>query len=192
MGYSLSKAYAALSSSDKKRIKLQHPDISKYKAPKAKKKPKNNLTHKKKQKLHLFIPEASRPAIRLNAGQLGVVRERVASQPTKGEAKVIEFLNSERLVFLREYPVIHKFKGKYQLLIFDFYLPYFNLFIEYQGAHHYMPVYGEGKFEKQKLYDRLKHYYCLTNKIHLLCIPCMETKDIPNIICKKVDEIAPI
>lgn len=61
-------------------------------------------------------------------------------------------------------------------LPFDFYLPKYNLCIEYQGEQHYRPFYhksmnkenGQKSFEKQQLHDQIKRDYCKSKGIRLL------------------------
>lgn len=61
-------------------------------------------------------------------------------------------------------------------LPFDFYLPKYNLCIEYQGEQHYRPFYhksmnkenGQKLFEKQQLHDQIKRDYCNIKGIRLL------------------------
>lgn len=73
---------------------------------------------------------------------------------------------------------------------FDFYLPDYNLFIEYDGEQHYMPINFGGwneeelqlKFEKTQYYDKLKNQYCEDNNIGLLRIPYWEKENIKTII----------
>lgn len=60
------------------------------------------------------------------------------------------------------------------MLPFDFYIPKYNLIIEYDGLHHFEPVKGWGgkeKFLKTKENDNIKNEYCKNNKIRLLRIP---------------------
>lgn len=73
---------------------------------------------------------------------------------------------------------------------FDFYLPDYNLMIEYDGEQHYMPVnFGENDMEtmeenlkiRQKN-DEIKNNYCNENNISLLRIPYWEKQNIDNII----------
>lgn len=62
-------------------------------------------------------------------------------------------------------------------LPFDFYLPNYNIAIEYQGEQHYRPVDyfgGEEKFKLQQRHDGIKNEYCESNNIKLLCIPYYE------------------
>lgn len=59
-------------------------------------------------------------------------------------------------------------------LPFDFYLPEYNLCIEYDGEAHYIPIkYFGGKktLEDQQRRDSIKNQYCKDNGIRLLRIP---------------------
>lgn len=65
-------------------------------------------------------------------------------------------------------------------LSFDFYLPDYNVCIEYQGGQHYFPVEifgGEEQFEIQIKHDKIKSDYCKQNDIRLLCIKYDEDID---------------
>jgi hypothetical protein len=56
------------------------------------------------------------------------------------------------------------------LLPFDFYLPDYNICIEYDGEQHFKPINifgGEKRFKKQVLTDNIKNNYCQKNKIKL-------------------------
>ena len=64
-----------------------------------------------------------------------------------------------------------------KVLPFDFYLPDYNVCIEYQGEQHYRPVEyfgGEKQFEIQQKHDQIKRNYCKHNNIKLLEIPYWE------------------
>lgn len=73
---------------------------------------------------------------------------------------------------------------------FDFYLPKYNLFIEYDGEQHYHTAryFGadeeknELEFIKTQTYDKIKNKYCKDNNINLLRIPYWEKKNIETII----------
>lgn len=74
-------------------------------------------------------------------------------------------------------------------LPFDFYLPDYNLCIEYQGEQHYKPVDffgGEESFKIRQLHDQIKRDYCNLNSITLIEIPYWEYKNIKNILIKKL------
>lgn len=62
-------------------------------------------------------------------------------------------------------------------LHYDFYLPDYNILIEYQGIQHYKPVDhfgGEEQFKKQQYHDKLKRDYAKANGYNLIEIPYTE------------------
>lgn len=90
---------------------------------------------------------------------------------SKGENKIREFLIKNKI----QHEIQYKFKGcKYKnLLKFDFYLPHYNICIEYNGAQHYRPVKywgGEKTLKEIKLRDNIKKEYCEKNNIKLIVI----------------------
>lgn len=114
---------------------------------------------------------------------------RKAAKQSKGEKRIIGFLVSERVKFEREW----YFKGLYNyskshLLYFDFYLPDYNLCIEYDGQQHY----GSNKTEAEKMNDYLKNAYCAKNRIKFLRIKYTQFDEIEKLICEKIDEISPV
>jgi very-short-patch-repair endonuclease len=63
---------------------------------------------------------------------------------------------------------------------FDFYLPDYNILIEYDGRQHFESVDlfgGQEGFERRKLNDEIKNKYCIKNGIHLLRISHLEDVD---------------
>lgn len=71
-----------------------------------------------------------------------------------------------------------KYKGK---LRFDYYLPLYNLCIEFNGAQHYEYVEyfhkDEDDFNEQKLKDYIKSEYCRAHAINLIELPCSLTSE---------------
>lgn len=73
---------------------------------------------------------------------------------------------------------------------YDFYLPDYNLIIEYDGEQHYFPVNFGGwdelelhrRFKNTQENDRIKTQYCNDNHINLLRIPYWEKQNIETII----------
>lgn len=66
------------------------------------------------------------------------------------------------------------------MLPFDFYLPHYNVIIEYDGEHHFQPVKGWGgeeKFNITKQNDCIKNNYCTINNITLLRLPYTFAED---------------
>ena len=70
-------------------------------------------------------------------------------------------------------------------LFFDFYLPKFEMVIEFQGEQHYKSVEyfgGDEAFEKRKHYDDLKKEWCKSNGIRLLEISYTDIDNIEEIL----------
>jgi very-short-patch-repair endonuclease len=56
---------------------------------------------------------------------------------------------------------------------FDFYLPDYNICIEYDGIQHFKPISifgGKKSLENQKIKDKIKNVYCEKNNIKLIRI----------------------
>ena len=80
-------------------------------------------------------------------------------------------LDDNNIKYIREY----KFNNcKYiNELRFDFYLPDYNICIEYNGKQHYMSIEffgGIDKLNKQIINDKIKVKYCNNNNIQLIVI----------------------
>ena len=71
---------------------------------------------------------------------------------------------------------------------FDFYLPEYNICIEFDGIQHFEPrdaFGGKVEFEKTKLRDKIKDDYCKNNGLSLIRIS--NIRDIKNklyFLCK--------
>lgn len=95
---------------------------------------------------------------------------------SKGERKIEQWLKENNLVFFREYK-FEDCKDK-RRLPFDFFLPEYNLALEYDGRQHYEPVTFGGisekraikLFEENKKRDKIKEEYCANNGINFLRI----------------------
>ena len=72
---------------------------------------------------------------------------------------------------------------------FDFYLPDFNILIEYDGQQHFKPIDFAGKGEEWAIKnmletqrrDNIKTQYCKDNNIKLIRIPYFEFENIEQI-----------
>ena len=90
---------------------------------------------------------------------------------SKGERTISILLNNKNIHFIRQ-KRFNNCKDKKQLP-FDFYLPDFNMCIEYDGRQHYQVVDdfgGEKEFKKIQKRDKIKNNYCLKSNIYLLRI----------------------
>lgn len=128
------------------------------------------------------------------------IKKGIKNQPKKKrniysserEIRIMEFLNSQHVVYEREYG-INIYEGKKVMTYyFDFYVPEFNLLIEYDGAHHFHPVYGDEKLAKTKEHDLIKDRWARKNKMHLLRIPFYKADKIDELITAKCDKVKPI
>ncbi|MBM6686591.1 hypothetical protein H9X90_04935 [Faecalicatena contorta] len=97
-----------------------------------------------------------------------------------GEYLIASCLDRYRISYNRQHP-FHDCCDK-RPLPFDFYLPNYNLAIEFDGLQHMKPIYGEDAFKTTKLHDAMKNNYCRWNDIDLLRIPYWERDNIEQIL----------
>ena len=75
-------------------------------------------------------------------------------------------------------------KKQSDTLPFDFYLPDYNICIEYDGEHHFHPMEMWGGYDKFVIYkenDNIKNEYCKNHNITLLRLPyTLSKEDIKN------------
>ena len=85
-----------------------------------------------------------------------------------GEKKVMKYLENHNIKYEFQY-TFDNCKNIF-CLPFDFYLPDFNVCIEYDGEQHFSPIEhfgGEEKFQQQQHNDNIKTEYCKKNNIEL-------------------------
>lgn len=103
------------------------------------------------------------------------------------------YLTKEKIEHQNEFTVYIS-NRKYR---FDFYLPNYNLFIEYDGQQHFMPAryYGNNLeknielFQQTQMSDKIKNQYCKENNINLLRIPYFMSKNIEDIISNHLQRL---
>lgn len=114
---------------------------------------------------------------------------------SRGEDAVRDVLNEMGYAFSEQYR-IPDCKNK-RSLPFDFCVKNKNdemlFLIEYQGAQHFEPKFGDENLAKTKINDKIKIDYCLKNKINLICIKFKRTTNylilkehVKNEISKKI------
>jgi len=109
-------------------------------------------------------------------------------QISKGEEKVKLFLEKNNIIYKKE----HRFKNcRYkQPLKFDFYLPYYNMCIEYDGEQHFKKWNGnrdtDENFNIRKIRDQIKNDYCKNNNINLLRIKYDQFNKIDDILTEEL------
>jgi very-short-patch-repair endonuclease len=101
---------------------------------------------------------------------------------SKGERRIINYLENNNIKYIYE----KTFKGllglRNGLLSYDFYLPKYNLLIEYQGEQHEHQCEMFGNFEKQQEHDKRKREYAKNNNIGLLEIWYWDFDNIEKIL----------
>lgn len=109
---------------------------------------------------------------------------------SKGEKEISSYLTELNIDFISQYRFDNcVYKRK---LPFDFYLPKFNMCIEYDGKQHFEPIKwfgGEKGFKKQQMYDKIKNDYCNKNNINLIRIPYWNFNKIKEIIIENINNI---
>jgi len=108
---------------------------------------------------------------------------------SKGETKIDLFLSSMG-VFFEAQKTFKDCRGDKRPLPFDFYLPKYNLLIEYQGEQHYFPVdfaskgreWAENLHKKLMERDSVKKKYCKKKGITLLTISYKKFNKIEEIL----------
>jgi len=112
---------------------------------------------------------------------------------SKGEDEVEKYLIKNNINYIREYKFNKCINPKTnKKLPFDFYVPDYNLVIEYHGEQHYKST---GYFEKNKnsfkerqYIDSIKKEFILKNKINNIKISYKEYNNIHNILNTKLYE----
>lgn len=119
--------------------------------------------------------------------RLSLVSDHVPFTPRKsnGELKIMSELCEHNIDYITEKTFEGcTYNGKH-LLRFDFYLPKYNICIEYDGEHHYKDVelYNmKTSLDEVRKRDEVKNQYCIDNGIKLVRIPYYKFKKIPQII----------
>lgn len=123
-----------------------------------------------------------------------------AKSESYGEFKIRKYLEHLGL----EYEIEKRFSDcKYKrTLPFDFYIPSYNLVIEFDGAFHFYTKedFDSGKIkynmfissQETQRNDKIKNEYCKRKGIHILRIPFLDSKNIEKLIDDKLKEITHI
>lgn len=116
-------------------------------------------------------------------GKIGCVKCGVTSL---GELMIVKYLNNYNIKYIPQ----HSFpECKYKRpLKFDFYLPEYNLCIEFDGLQHYKETSHSLREPLSiiQLRDDIKTKFCSDNKIELIRIPFWERQNINNILTSKL------
>lgn len=119
----------------------------------------------------------------------------VTSEDNRCPSCIRHISRGEKIIMdvLDKYEVDYRFQMRFpdckdiKVLPYDFYLPSYNLCIEFDGQLHYIPKYGDEDFIKRKLHDAMKDWYCRWNNINLLRIPYWEGSHIEEILVNQLN-----
>lgn len=110
---------------------------------------------------------------------------------SKGEKRISEILTNNNINFLIQKTFNELLGLGNRQLSYDFYLPEYNLLIEYQGEQHkkYCKGFYKSKkdFERQQEHDKRKREYAKINNINLLEIWYWDFDNIPTILLNVVN-----
>lgn len=116
-----------------------------------------------------------------NFVRAGINRCRTCSQKeSSGELRIRKYLETNKIDFEQEKRFIDCKDNK--PLPFDFYLPGYNICIEFDGQQHYKDIYGYDSLDSTQCHDRIKNKYCADKGIKLLRIPYWQGSQIENIL----------
>jgi len=102
---------------------------------------------------------------------------------SKGEKEIERWLKENDIQFITQYK-FKKCRNK-RPLPFDFYLPKYNICIEYDGEQHFHNVRIFGGIIKLKItkkHDKIKNEYCQKNNIRLIRISYLKIRKISEIL----------
>lgn len=97
---------------------------------------------------------------------------------SKGEFKIRKALEELKINYIQDKPIFKDLLSpKGFPLRFDFYLPDYNICIEYDGAQHEEENrHGSWNHDTLTIHDNIKNEYCKTNNIILIRIPYTQYK----------------
>lgn len=111
-----------------------------------------------------------------------------SASESRGEREIRHVLENNYINFEQEYSFVDcRDKNP---LPFDFYLPDYNILIEYQGAQHYGVIErfgGLNGFILRQKHDQIKLEYCLSNNITLITVPYWEFHSITQILNQELN-----
>ena len=139
----------------------------------------NNTT----KNLQILCPECGEPFItsfRNFTQHDGQLCEKCHNVKSVGENKISIYLRNRDISFIHEkwFSDCRAIKP----LPFDFYIEELNCIIEYDGIHHFAPVYGEDIFLTIQYHDWIKNEYCKNHGIKIIRIPYWDIDKIDEIL----------
>lgn len=99
---------------------------------------------------------------------------------SKGEQAILNYLNKKNITFSKEYSFTWQSHKNYR---YDFYVPAYNLIIEYNGRQHYEEVkYFHYTLKENQEHDSIKQQEALLNGYYYIVIPYTQYTHIESIL----------
>lgn len=114
-----------------------------------------------------------------------------------GEERIVKILIENNINFEQQKTYKDLKSDKNYALRFDFYLPDYNILIEYDGIQHFKYTDGscwndENNFSETQKRDKIKNEYCLKNNIPLIRIPYTDFNKLDyNYLLDRISEVMP-
>ena len=156
---------------------------------------KANKTHKNKYQYKEWENKLTKDKIKIICFIHGEFKQSVDShlsgngcpmcRSSKGELKVTNYFNFNNIDYIRQYKV----KIENNNYCFDFYLPDYKMFIEYDGVQHFKSIEffgGDDGLKKTKHRDRLKSKYASEKGATLIRIPYYDYDEINRILDENI------
>lgn len=146
----------------------------------------NELEYKNMYEKNLIIlcPECGKPfktSLSLFTEHGGQLCDDCSNQRSVGETKIKKYLENNKIIFIPQ----KTFEDCKDIrpLPFDFYLPDYNIIIEFDGRQHFGETnYFKYSYEKTHCHDEIKNNYCYTHGIYLIRIPYWKIDKIEQIL----------
>ena len=155
---------------------------------------KANEKHDCKYNYSLVIYKNSKTKVKIICPEHGIFLQKpndhlsgygcLECSDSKGESSISSFLRKHNIEHIREWADKRLHNGK---LRFDFYIPKFNLFIEYDGKQHFEPVDyfgGEEALKHTQKNDKIKNEWADKNNYKLIRIPYYE--DVNDVLTREL------
>ena len=99
---------------------------------------------------------------------------------SSGEMKISQWLKDHNIIFIEEQSFLWSSNKRFR---YDFFIPYYNLLIEYMGAQHYQEVefFHDTLAERQE-HDKIKEQEAKAHHMNYLVIPYTDFKNIETIL----------
>ena len=107
------------------------------------------------------------------------------NERSQGEAYICDVLDKYHISY--EHQMRFDDCRDKRTLPFDFYLNDYNTIVEFDGVHHYFPVFSQEHFEKTLRHDEIKNKYCKDHGIRIIRIPYWEFNNIEKILIKELN-----